>query len=393
MSDESPNVTFVGGKAVEQHDSLDSNVEPDVREDAKEAVREAIRKASEEAKEGAEKASKQDPYRPEGAKNEKDEPAGKSPVTKKPAKDVETPERGPDGKFLPRKEKDSQGTEGEPEPDDDATSLKQLLKHRQNNAQPKKEAQDRLAKEREQLAQETRKVQELYAQIQAEQNRINKERERYERLRKDPASAIREIGWEPEQFIVDLARDGTPEGQMARQQRELQQQLKEMQDWKAEQARQMQRAQEEAQWQQQVNYRQHIERTFIEDALHEENRPHTYEFYKGRENALLSYADLIAAQYRELSGGKEASLKEVADFIEEELAERANAWYEKKSGTKKVSVSPEAKPGKGSKGKSLTPDAASEKRSLGRKALKDLDEEERRAAAREAVAAAIDDSD
>lgn len=104
----------------------------------------------------------------------------------------------------------------------------------------------------------------------------------------------------------------------------------------------------------------------------------------------MAYADLIAAQYRELSGGKEASLKEVADYIEEELAERANAWYVKKSGTGKETVSSDARPGKGSKGKSLTPEAASERRTLSRSSLKDLDEEERKAAAKAAVAAALE---
>src|SRR6185369_15352106 len=83
MSDESPNVTFVGGKAIEQHESLDSNLEPDEREAAKAAVREAIASQAEAAgKEPAEDAKSsraKDPFRPPGT----------------------TPERGPDGKFLP----------------------------------------------------------------------------------------------------------------------------------------------------------------------------------------------------------------------------------------------------------------------------------------------------
>lgn len=391
MSEEQ-NVTFVGGKAIEQHDSLDSNVDGDTRSEAMDAVREAIQKAAGEAKESSEKASKQDPYKPAGAKEHGSEEPGKSPVTKKPAKEVnETPERGPDGKFLPKDgSKQSQDTEPDNADDEEnASSLKNLLKHREKNAAPKKEVQTQLAKERAQLQEETRKLQETWAQIQQEQARIEREKQRFERLRKDPAAAIREVGWEPEQFIVDLARDGTPEGQAARQQRELQQQLQEMREWKQQQERAYQEAQQRQQWEQQVSYRQHIEKTFLDDALHEELRPHTATMYKGREHALLAYADKIAAEYRELSGGKEASLKEVADFIEEELADRLNGWYVKKSGTK-VAATDGAKPGKGSKGKSLTPEAASERRTLGRKELKDLDEEERRAAAKAAVSAALE---
>lgn len=388
MSDEQ-NLTFVGGKAIEQHESLDSNVDAETRSEAMDAVREAIKNAGKEAKDSAEKASKQDPYKPAGAKDDKDDQGEKSPVVKKPAKTGnETPERGPDGKFLPKEGKgnDEGNQEEDSEPD---TSLKRLLKHRQDNAAPKKEAQDRFAKERAEIEAKTKEIQQVWAQIQQEQARIQRERERFEKLRRDPAAAIREVGWEPEQFIVDLARDGTPEGQAARQQRELQQQLQEMKEWRAQQERNFQEAQQRQHWEQQAQYRQHIIKTFTEDALNEELRPHTAAVYKGRESALMDLADRIAQEYRDLSGGKEASLKEVADFIEEELAERLNGWYDKRTGTK-VAASDGAKPGKGSKGKSLTPEAASESRSLGRKGLKDLDEEERKAAAKAAVAAALE---
>lgn len=391
MSDEESNVTFVGGKAVEQHESLDSNVEDDVREDAKEAVRRAIADAASESKASEDKASKQDPFKPAGAKNNSDL-SGKSPVTKKPAKDSDDPQRGPDGKFLPRsgKSDDSEADSDDEEVDPEKATLKQLFKHREKNAAPKKEVQSALQRERQQLAEETRKIQETWQQIQQERAQVERERERFAKLRKDPVAAIRDVGWDPEQFIVDLARDGTPEGQAARQQRDMQQQLQEMRQWKEDQAKQQEHYAQQQQWQQQVQYRQHVEKTFLDDAVNEENRPHTAAFYKGRERALLSYADMIAAEYRDMSGGKEASLKEVADFIEEELAERAERWYVSKSGTKKVPAPQDAKPGKGSKGKSLTPETASERRSLGRNALLDLDEEERLAAAREAVGAALD---
>ncbi len=60
MSDESV-VTFVGGKAVEQTEALESNLETDEREAAKAAVRKAIEAAGDEsaddAKSGKSRAS------------------------------------------------------------------------------------------------------------------------------------------------------------------------------------------------------------------------------------------------------------------------------------------------------------------------------------------------
>lgn len=373
MSDE--NLTFVGGKAIEQHEALDSNVEADVREEAMEAVREAIKGAAEESKSSAGKASKNDGFNA-GAKKDTDE----------------APERGPDGKFLPRKDK-AEEDDDEELPDPSKASLKQLLKNRDKITAQKREQHDAFAQQRQQLEAETRKIQETWAQMQHMQQEIARERAKLELFRKNPAAAIRELGYEPEQFILDLAQDGTPEGQAQKQMREFQRQMQEMNAWKEEQARQAQEAQERAMWDQQVQYREHIKSTFLGDALNEETRPHTAAFYKGRENALMAQADFIAAEYRQMSGGREASLQEVADYIEEDLAERASRWYESRNGQQKVSAQSPARPGKGSKGKSLNPDAVSERRSLGRKTLKDVDDEERLAAAKEAVGLALQDSE
>lgn len=391
------NVTFVGGKPIEQHEGLDSNIDDDTRAEAEAAVREAIKKAAGEAKENAPKAAKSDGRVPEGAKKDTDEDDGDEEVENKPvakkAKAKEAPERGPDGKFLPREPKEDDGDEEDEVIDPSKASLKQLLKNREKVAAQKKETHSQFEQERQRIAEETRRVQETWQQIQQMQQEVQRERQKLELLRKNPAMAIREIGLEPEQFIMDLAQDGTPEGVAKRQQAELQRQIEELRNWKEQQAQAYQRAQEEAQWQQAVQYREHIKNQFLSDALNEETRPHTATFYKGREHALMAYADFIANEYRNMSGGREASLQEVADFIEDDLAERANRWYESKSGSKQTTRTTEAKPGKGSKGKSLNPEVASERRSLGRKTLKDLDDEERLAAAREAASLAIQDSD
>lgn len=380
MSDErstAENLTFVGGKAVEQHEGLDSNVPDDTRAEAMKAVREAIKGAAAEAKENTARAKDTDPFKPEGAKAE--------------------PERDPDtGKFLRKDEAKKEPEAAEEElPDPAKGTVKQLLKNREKLAKAKQEAngaRSELEQERRKIADETQRIRETWSQLQVMQQQVEAARRSMDLLKKDPARAVREIGWEPENFIVDLAREGTPEGQLARQNREMRQQLDEIRQWKEDQAKHQEAAQQQHAVQQAEQYRAHIERTFIGSALNEEKYPHVTEFYKGRERMLLAAGDLAAVEFRQLSGGREASLDEIIDFLEDDLAERASSWYTKKSGAAKAKA-PDAtsKPAKGSKGKTLSPEASSERRSLGRNSLKDLDDEERIQAAREAVGLALED--
>lgn len=374
MSDE--NITFVGGKAIEQHEQAESGLESSEKAEAVKAVREAIEAAAKEAGEESEKASRQDPYKPPGAKGE---------AVKK---DPET------GRFLPKGDKKE---EAESEEDDDeeidtkTAPLKQLLKAREKLAKQKASVKDELGRERESLAAQAQQLKQAYGEIQRMQADIARERQKLELLRKDPARAVREIGWEPEQFITDLAKDGTPEGIAERQRREMQSQLEEIRNWKAEMAKQQEQARQQYEYNQQVQFRQHIEKQFLDMAFNDEKNPHIAEFYKGREQALIAEGDLIAADFRELAGGREASLEEIVDYIEEQLANRTKSWYEKRSGTKK-DTDPQVvgkKPSKGPKGKTLSPDMTGERSTLNKKALKDLDDEERRIAAKESVGLAL----
>lgn len=376
MSDDTQ-VTYVGGKAIEQSEAAESNLEADEREAAKAAVAEAIKGAAKEAGDSAEKASKQDPYKPAGAKAEA------------PKKDPET------GRFLPKGEKEAPKEEAEGEEEEELdlskAGLKQLLKQREKVAKLKASAKDELSKEREKIAEETRKLQDTWSQMQAMQEDIKRQRAVLEGLKKDPAKAVREYGWEPEEFIVNLAKDGTPEGIAERQRREMQAELAEIRAWKTEMAQREQQARQWQQQQQMVNHRSQIEKQFLDLAFDAEKNPHIAEMYKGRENALIAEGDLMAHEFRQLSGGREANLSEIVEFIEETLAERFSLLYEKKSGLKK-DIDPQVdgkKPAKGSKGKTLTPEMTSQRSTLNKKALKDLDEEERLAAAKESVGLAI----
>jgi hypothetical protein len=211
-------------------------------------------------------------------------------------------------------------------------------------------------------------------------------------LRKDPIKAIKENGWEAEDFILGIAQEGTPEGQARRQQREMQEQLAEIREWKAQQAEAARKQEEVFQEQKNRAYRQKVEQTFLATAFNEEKHPHVASFYKGHEQGLIAEADVIAEQYRHLTG-KEASFDDIAEYLEE----RAQKWYKSMSSGSSASSSGQqvlapvtkGRPTQGSvTGRTLSPEGSSERRTLGA-TLKDLDGDERLAAAREAVAAAM----
>lgn len=378
MSEESA-VTFVGGKAVEQSVPQDSNLGTEEREAAKEAVREAISKAAKEAGETAAEEAKtskaKDPYKGPGAS------------------DKPLPERGSDGKFKST-EADKAPAKDEPESDEeeldlDKASVKQLLKQRDRVANLKREAKDEVSKLRQEFQAERTRFQQEVMQFQQAQQQLAREREALKALKNDPARAVREAGWDPEKFILDLAQDGTPEGAQRRQQQELQRQIDEMKAWKNEQLRMAEEQNQRAYIEQARAHRNKAVNDYLSLGLNEEKYPHVATFYKGREKALVAEGDLIAEEFRNLTK-REGSYEQILDFIEDELAERAKGWYTKNSGKQTSQVrEPEPQKKVSSKGKSLSPDNSGERRTLTSKDLRDLDVDERHEAAKQAVAVAL----
>ena len=376
---EGSEVTYVNGKAVEQETSGET---PDGDHGAElAAAKEAVRKAL--AEEGK-KAAKE-------AKDHLD----KDPLQKAAG----TASRGPDGKFVAQDGEASETGTGAktaaPEEDDeaerDASALRKALNERKAQAKFRAEAAAQLERER----QEARQV---HQQYQRELQAIQAERERLQMLRKDPIKAIRENGWDPEQFILDIASDGTPEGQARRQQRELQQQLQELADWKRQQAEEAQHRQRQQEQQQRQQFRGRVEQEFLrtagavkEDGAH--MNPHLVAMYKDDPGSLVAQADLVADRYRAATG-KEATFAEITEYLEE----RAERWYKSisKGAPKGSAPVTKGQPAQGSPGKAppagskrtITPNGSSERRTLGTN-ISDLDGDERLEAAREAVRAAI----
>lgn len=355
---EGTEVTFVNGIAEEQTTEGQSNIPADDRAAAVAAVKEAMKAEGEKAAKEAKNSVEQDPLRPR-----------------------ESTERGPDGKFLKTGEKQP-SKEGEAVVDPDTASLKQALAQRKQMAAQKAQFQQ----------EQQRAMAEINAarqQFMREQAQFAEDRKRFELLRKDPIRAIKENGWDPETFILDIARDGTPEGQAARESRELREQVAEMNRWREEQAKAFQAQKQREVQQQNVQYRQDVEREFLKTSLDDAKYPNIASMYKGHEHGLIAEGDVIAEQYRNLTG-KEASFDDIAEYLEERTAN----WYKSRSGGQQVAATqvPKGRPTQGSAtGRTLTPEGSSERRSLG-VTLKDLDGDERLAAAREAVAAAMNAS-
>lgn len=399
MSDTNGEVTFVGGKAVEQTVATESAAPADEREAAIKAVRAALQEEGKKAAKEAEEALERDPLNPKNGPKKSDKKASeeeakepKAKADKAPAKDDDGPVRGPDGKFLP-KEARNDGADDDAKPakakapskdaDDDAESLKRVLKERKESASQKQKQMDELTRARQEM-------QQFQQQLLRQQQEIEQEKRRIHALRSDPARAIKEIGYDPEEFILDLAQEGTPEGLARRKAREQANELQQLKAWRQsqEQAAQQQRQQYEQQRQQE--YRRLVETNFLKTALDEEKYPHVASFYKGKEHMLVVQGDLIADQYSELAG-KTATFDDIADFLESEMRD----WYTTRSGSQQGQQNSGRLPqnvGQSTQGsvtgRTLNPDLSSERRSLGTM-LKDLDGDERLAAAREAVGAAL----
>lgn len=379
------------------------------KEAAREAVRKAIKEAS--AKEKAKKGSK--------TEDEDDE----KPVKKEPSKSVKKPSAGhksppPDNAEDDEVSTDEEGVDDDPgadedpdevkkgghkkspevdeEDDTDGENLRKVLKNRA-----------KIAKEKAKAAEENQRIQQEFgrqkAALEQQAWEIEQGRKQLQRLKENPVEAVRAAGWDPEAFIMDLAQSGTPEGQAQAKLRAMEQQIAQQNSqWEA-----LQRQQEQniarAQYEQAVNYRQSMETQFLAVTTDAKQSPYTAAFYKGREAALLAEGDIIAKQYNELTG-KIAYPQQIAEYMEEVLAERAEAWYketvksrtsqeddEEEDDTVEEEAETQASGVKGKRPKvSRTIESSPrDKRSLTSKNLADLDEDELREQARANVRLAI----
>ncbi len=371
-------VTYVNGRAVEQSTTGETpdGDHGDELAAAKAAVKLALaeegKRAAKEAKEHLDKDPLQKARAADGKfKSDKDPAEQELEDAKAKLADESEPKAKPKAKAE----------------DEEASQLRRALQERKESARYKAEASAELEKMRA----ETRQ---FYQQLQQEKAELVREKQRLEMLRKDPIKAIKENGWDPEEFILDIANDGTPEGQQRRQQRELQAQIAELANWRKEQAEVAQQQAVERENSQRSQYRQNVEQQFLRTAGARTNdgkhaNPHLVAKYKNDPEGLVAEADRVANRYRDATG-QEATFQELTEYLEEREAKWYKEMRDAESAPQDGVAVTQGRPTQGSAtGKrSLSPAGSSERRSLGT-AIKDLDGDERREAAMEAVRAAL----
>lgn len=275
--------------------------------------------------------------------------------------------------------------EHEDEVDVDALKVKQALRQRERIARQKAAAAEEMGRFRAQMQQEMQQLQQAKRYMEQEYAKL-------QRLKSDPVEAVRAAGWDPEEFILSLAKHGTPEHQADMKRRQEQDRLAQLEEWREQQVKQAQEQQRAWQEQQIVQHRQGVEQQFLSLAF-SEKAPNLADLYKGREATLIAEGDYVAQQYRQLTG-KEASLEDIVEYLEEQVSERLNGWYTKKSGAGAQQQAPQAGPqktpsgGQATGGRTIRGSDSGERRALG-KNVEDLDDDERREAARAAVRAAL----
>lgn len=209
-------------------------------------------------------------------------------------------------------------------------------------------------------------------------------------LREDPAQAIRLAGLDPEDFIMSLANQGSPESKLERQLREQNEKLAEFEKWKKEQAEEAEKSRQTALQRQMQEMRKSVESEFVSKASSDRfaNVSNALKHGITSHRALIMEGDSIADQYREATG-QEASIDDILEYIDSRYKEAIG----KLSGGSQVKPPPVvAQPAKAQPAKpkvsSISAEDASERRTLERD-LTDADSEERRAAALTAVRAVL----
>mgnify|MGYP003417808709 CR=1 FL=1 len=349
-------VTFVDGQASEQEDTGLSTGEG-ARDAEREAAKAAVAKA----------------WKSEG----KSEP--ESRMKEKVSEEEEVPADTEDG------EKPAKAVKEEPVEDEDAITLRKALNNREKLVKAK-------AAQAEQARQTQEQLQRQWYQIKQREAELERQAQQFEQFKKDPVKAFHALYGQgrEEEFILGLAQQNTPEGRQAAMLRQMQEQIEEQKNWQQNVLRQQQEAMERQRQAQEVQYRQSVEERFMKHAFDEAKHPHLATMYAGMERAAIAHGDLVAIQFRELTG-KEAEPEDIAEYLEEELAKKAAALY-KKVNPNKVNNTLEAPQVVASKpvgkGKTLTPSAVSQ-RNGGQRSVESLDGDERLEAAKQAVKAAF----
>ena len=299
-------------------------------------------------------------------------------VDKAIAKDAEKAEA-----LKPKAEKVK---EEEVEPAKEEVSEKEVRKALASRAKVVKERQSA----QEEASRIRQEALQLRAEVEYQRQEVQRQAEWFRQLKANPVQAIKETGVDPEEFIHSLARSGSYEGKLEAELMRQRAQTEQLALQQRQFQEQQMRVQEEHQQRQATQFRSSVEDQFSSICLNEEKFPHLANFYADRKQSLVAEGDWIAGQYREVTG-REASLEDIAEYIEEQMSSAYNKFQEKKKSVSSPSKGKQSKADTAKPVKTLS-SKDSEKGSLKMDNLSELDDDDLLKLARSEARKALFDS-
>lgn len=239
------------------------------------------------------------------------------PAPVEPGEDHEAPDEPAAAKKAPVA---VAGDAQEAEEEDSSATIRRILNARDKAAKEKTEAQ-KAREEAEKLRSEIAAEREALAK---ERESVAAERARVAKLKdiRQAPEALKELGWDPDEFIVEAARANTYEGKLAATIRSQQEALAALQAkaeaWEkqsTEREEQSKKAAEAAQAKQ-------VEETFQKVAFDAEKYPALVHLYDDEREILLMKAHDVARRYRAATGGEEATFDMIAQYLDEKAEEK-----------------------------------------------------------------------
>ena len=211
-----------------------------------------------------------------------------------------------------------------------------ILSAREKAAEPKTEAQKLI----EEAKAQREEVAKLKADLEKEREEIARDKAKLAKLKdiRNAPEALKELGWEPEEFVTTAARANTEVGRLealVRQQAEALAALTGKADASEKQAEEQKTtAQKQAE---EAKLRQ-VEDNFQKVALDAEKFPTLARLYGDDDEdkqLLLVKAHNVARRYRTATGGEEATFEQIAEYLEERAQAKLGAKEGEKESTSK----------------------------------------------------------
>ena len=256
--------------------------------------------------------------------------------------------------------------------------LAAILRAREERDKIREEIEEeRKTRDQERRAQEY-ELHRMRAEAAVELEKAKSERARIEALRSRPIDAIKELGWDANNLVNEVTREGDPTWQAVKALREeLAKERADREEKHKEYDRYVQENQRLAQEQQKqhaVYQRQEVERQFLSHAKPESSLRDLYD-----DEDLIAMGDNVANKFYEKTK-KVASLEDIVEYLESRAEERLAARQQVAAkGAPKVRANGQ---------RTLTSQLASERRAT-QKPIREMDPSEERAALMEAARDAL----